>query len=243
MPDGGDLSLNTENMIVDEKDANAFSGAAGKYVKISITDTGIWMDEATIAQIFDPFFTTKNMGRGTGLRLATVYGIIQNYDGIINVYSEKGLGTTFNIYLPVSDKNVLKEEKIQEELLKGNETILIVDDEAAIIDIGGRMLVKMGYAIRLSRSGKEALEIYNQDHDEIDAVILDLNMPDISGKETFDALKAINPDVKVLLSSGYSINGQVSEILSHGCSGFIEKPFTMSELSKKLREILDDPGC
>jgi PAS domain S-box-containing protein len=241
MPDGGDLSLKTENMIVDGKSANAFHVAAGKYVKVSITDTGIGMDDAIIGQIFDPFFTTKNMGLGTGLGLATVYGIIQNHDGIINVYSEKGYGTTFTIYLPASDKAILKEENIQEELLKGNETILIVDDEEAIVDVGGRMLTKMGYGIRLSRSGKEALEIYNKDHDEIDAVILDLIMPDMSGKETFDALKAINPDVKVLLSSGYSINGQVSEILSHGCSGFIQKPFSMSGLSKKLREILDDP--
>ena len=239
MPGGGELYLKTENFIIDEKYTKPFTVVTGKYVRMSITDTGVGMDESTRKRIFDPFFTTKKMGRGTGLGLATAYGIIKNHGGIINVYSEVGHGTTFNIYLPVSKKKLPSEETIREKLLKGNETILLVDDEETVINVASRMLTKLGYDIRVSKSGKEALEIYGQEADKIDAVVLDLIMPDMGGKETFDALKSINPGIKILLSSGYSANGQASEILSHGCNGFIQKPFNLSALSLKLREILD----
>ncbi len=239
MPGGGELYLKTENFVIDEKYSKPFTVVTGKYVRMSVTDTGVGMDESTRKRIFDPFFTTKKMGRGTGLGLATAYGIIKNHGGIINVYSEVRHGTTFNIYLPVSKKKLPSEKTIRERLLKGNETILLVDDEEAVINVASRMLTKLGYNIRVSKSGKEALDIYGQEADKIDAVVLDLIMPDMGGKETFYALKSINPGVKILLSSGYSANGQASEILSHGCNGFIQKPFNLSALSLKLREILD----
>jgi two-component system, cell cycle sensor histidine kinase and response regulator CckA len=145
-----------------------FSIAPGRYVKISVTDTGTGMDKATREKIFEPFFTTKEMGRGTGLGLASVYGIIKNHGGFINVYSEKGHGTTFNIYLPASEKEVIEEKKSVGNTLKGSETVLFVDDEDMIIEITGEMFEQLGYKILIARSGKEAIDIYEENKDNID---------------------------------------------------------------------------
>ena len=216
-----------------------FSIEPGKYVKISVTDTGTGMDKATRKKIFDPFFTTKEMGRGTGLGLASAYGIIKNHGGFINVYSEKGHGTTFNIYLPASEKEIIEEKKSDGETLRGSETVLFVDDEDMIIEVAGELFEQLGYKVLTAGSGKEAIEIYEKNKEQIDIVLLDMIMPDMSGSDTYDSLKEINPDINVLLSSGYSINGQATEIIDRGCSGFIQKPFKMKELSQKLREILD----
>jgi len=239
MPGGGDLYIETENVTLDEDYVKPFDVEPGRYVKISVTDTGVGMDEATKQRIFEPFFTTKEMGRGTGLGLASVYGIIRNHGGIINVYSEKGKGTTFEIYLPVSQRELIKEEELPEELLKGTETILLVDDEDMIIDVGQGMLKALGYTVLVARGGKEAIELYKANRDKIDMVILDMIMPGVGGGETYDRIKEIKPDIKVLLSSGYSINGQAEEILDRGCDGFIQKPFNMRQFSQKIREILD----
>lgn len=198
------------------------------------------MDEATRQRIFEPFFTTKEMGRGAGLGLASVYGIIKNHSGFINVYSKKGEGTTFNIYLPASESEISgQKSEISEDVRHGDETVLLVDDEDMIIDIGEQLLENIGYTVLIAKSGKEATEIYEKNKDKIDMVILDMIMPDMSGGDTFDRLKEINPEIKVLLSSGYSINGQATEILERGCDGFIQKPFSMKQLSRKIREILD----
>jgi len=239
MPGGGDLYVQTENVTLDEDDVKPFEIEPGRYVKISVTDTGVGMNEATRQRIFEPFFTTKEMGRGTGLGLASAYGIIKNHGGFINVYSEKGEGTTFNIYLPASEKEIIEEKKLSKDVLRGSETVLIVDDEDMIIDVGEQLLQKLGYEVLIARSGKEATEIYEKNKDKIDIVILDMIMPDMSGSDTFDRLKEIKSGVKVLLSSGYSINGKATEILDRGCNGFIHKPFSMKDFSQKLREILD----
>jgi len=258
MPKGGDLYIQTENVTLDENYTKPFNVTPGRYVKISITDTGVGMDEETQRRIFEPFFTTKEMGRGTGLGLASAYGIIKNHGGIINVYSEKGEGSTFTIYLPASEKEIVKEEKIPERLLKGTETVLLVDDEDIIIDVGDGLLKTLGYKVLVARSGKEAIEIISKAHrakrkedkgkkghapgampPAPDIIILDMIMPEMSGGETYDRMKEINPNIKVLLSSGYSINGQATEILKRGCNGFIQKPFNMKQLSQELRKILD----
>ena len=239
MPGGGDLYIQTENTIIDEEYSKSYQVALGKHVKISITDTGMGMDEAIQHRIFDPFFTTKEMGRGTGLGLASAYGIIKNHNGFIDVYSEKGEGTTFNIYLPASEKQAVKEKKIDEELVSGTETILFVDDEDMIIEVAQGVVESLGYNVLTARGGKEAIEVYKNNQHKIDMVILDMIMPQMDGGEVFDKLKKINPDIKALLSSGYSINGQATEILDRGCNGFIQKPFNMADLSKKIREILD----
>jgi CheY-like chemotaxis protein len=179
------------------------------------------------------------MGRGTGLGLSSAYGIIKNHKGIINVYSQKGQGTTFSIYLPVTRKKPIEEIDLDKEILKGSETILLVDDEAIIIDVSKRMLEKLGYKIVIARSGREAIEIYKDNRTKIHIVILDMIMPGTGGSEAYDKLKEINPDIKVLLSSGYSISGKAQEILDRGCNGFIQKPFDMKQLSQKIRDILD----
>ena len=237
---GGDLYLETDNIILDENYMKHFSVVPGRYVKISVTDSGIGMDEKTRQRIFEPFFTTKKMGRGTGLGLATVYGIIKGHQGIINVYSERGHGTTFTIYLPASEKKVTQERKVPESILKGHETILLVDDEEVIAAVTGEILESLGYNVLAARSGREAIEIYKATWEKIALVILDMIMPEIGGGETFDHLKEINPDVKVILSSGYSLSGQAVKIMEKGCYAFIQKPFTVMSLSQKIREVLDD---
>ncbi|MCP4682671.1 MAG: response regulator [Desulfobacterales bacterium] len=239
MPDGGDLYLQVENIIFDEDYSKMYELEAGKYVKIFVTDTGLGMDEATRQRIFDPFFTTKEKGRGTGLGLASSYGIIKNHNGAITVYSVEGEGTTFNIYIPASKKEIAKEKKFSEQALKGTETILLVDDEEMIIDIGQQMLKTLGYTVLVAFGGKEAIKFYTRNQDKIGLVILDMIMPDMGGDATFNKLKEINPDIKVLLSSGYSINGKAAKILKRGCDGFIQKPFNMIKLSQKIRKILD----
>jgi nitrogen-specific signal transduction histidine kinase len=240
MPGGGNLLIQTENVILNLDDVKPYGGKPGKFVKVSITDTGIGMDAATLKRVFDPFFTTKEKERGTGLGLASAYGIIKNHDGIISVESEPGQGSTFNIYLPGgSRKAVSKSERNEVKYLKGTETILLVDDEQIIIDVAVQILKKMGYKVIVARGGKEAIGIYRQQGKKIALVILDLVMPDLSGGEVYDKLTAMDPDVKVLLSSGYSRDGKAGDILRRGCRGFIQKPFNINELSQKLREILD----
>ena len=240
MPGGGDLYLETENVTLDQTDVKPFSIEPGRYVKISVTDTGVGMDKETREKIFEPFFTTKEMGRGTGLGLASAYGIIKNHGGFINVYSEKGHGTTFNIYLPASEKEVIEEKKPAGETVSGTETVLFVDDEDMIIEVAEELFERLGYKVLTAGSGREAIETYEKNKERIDMVLLDMVMPDMSGGETYDKLKKINPDIKILLASGYSMNGQATEIMDRGCSGFIQKPFKMRELSQKLREILDE---
>ncbi|MCK4788700.1 MAG: PAS domain S-box protein [Desulfobacteraceae bacterium] len=244
---GGSLYLQTQNVTLDKDHMKPYYMEPGNYVKISVTDTGIGMDEATSKRIFDPFFTTKEMGRGTGLGLASVYGIIKNHGGYIDVYSEKGKGTTINIYLPATggnhkELNIEREE--QGEIVRGTETVLLVDDEDMILDVGGEMLKTMGYHVLLAKSGREAIEIVSKAQNAksslpIDLVILDMIMPDMGGGDTYDRLKEIAPDIKVLLSSGYSITGEATRILDRGCDGFIQKPFNTKQLSQKIRGVLD----
>ncbi|OGP68905.1 MAG: hypothetical protein A2W27_07065 [Deltaproteobacteria bacterium RBG_16_44_11] len=239
MPGGGYIYLETENIFLNDEQALLYSVKPGKYVKITVTDTGIGMDEKTRARIFDPFFTTKEMGRGTGLGLATVYGIIKGHKGMINVYSELGHGTTFTIYLPASEKEVVKEETATGTIERGTETILLVDDEKIVLEVSRELLESMGYRVYSVESGQEAIALFTEKRNEIDLVILDMIMPGISGGETFDRLREINPGIKVLLSSGYSLNGEAQTIMDRGCKGFIQKPFQIEKLSQKVREMLD----
>jgi len=239
MPAGGDLYIQTENVTIDENYIVHPQAKAGKYAKISIADTGIGMDEVTRQKIFDHFFTTKEMGRGAGLGLASAYGIVKNHGGFITVDSQKREGSTFSIYLPASEPEMIDEKELAKAISEGVETILLVDDEAMILDVGERLLEKLGYDVLIARGGKEALEIYKKNRHTINMVILDMIMPEMSGSETYDKLKEINSEIKVLLSSGYSVDGQATEILKRGCNGFLQKPFGFEELSQKIREILD----
>lgn len=239
MPAGGKLYIESRNLTVVEGHSRHYSFAPGRYVKLSVTDDGVGMDEETQQRIFEPFFTTKEMGHGTGLGLASVYGIVKSHGGVIDVYSEEGKGTTFTIYLPASEKEVIKEKEVSGDLLKGTETILLVDDQETVLGVGEEMLKSLGYTVISARNGREAMTIYEKDKDMIDLVILDMIMPEMTGGEAFEGLKTINDRVAVILSSGYSINGMAAKILGRGCKGFIQKPFNINELSRKLREILD----
>jgi PAS domain S-box-containing protein len=240
MPDGGEIYLKTDNVILDQKYVQQYSVPSGRYVKISVTDTGTGMDEQTQERIFEPFFTTKEMGRGTGLGLAMVYGIIKGHKGLINVYSELGHGTTFSIYLPASGKDVTHEMVANEELDCGDETILIVDDEDVVINVAKDILESLGYEVIIAHNGHEAIDIYKANNDKIHLVILDMVMPEMSGGEIFDRLKEINPNIKVILASGYSLNGMAKKIIEKGCRGIIQKPFTIASLSHNVREVLDE---
>jgi CheY-like chemotaxis protein len=242
MPGGGDLTLATANVILEAKEAKPFGLPQGRYVKTSITDSGVGIDEGTKQRIFEPFFTTKELGHGTGLGLASAYGIIQNHQGAISVESQEGEGTTFHIYLPASGKVTQndKPQLVEINHATGPKTVLLVDDEDVILRVGSEMLQELGYTVLTAKSGKEALEIYSANKNEIDIVVLDMIMPDMSGGETYDSIKSLKLDVKVLLSSGYSIMGEASAILERGCQGFIQKPFTMKSFSEKLRDLLEE---
>ncbi len=238
MPEGGTLYLESRNVILDRDSVMPSSAAPGKYVRISVRDTGIGMDKKTQQRIFDPFFTTKEMGRGTGLGLASVYGIIKNHGGFIDVYSEIGQGTTFNLYLPASDKPVPEEKRLSGEILNGTEMVLLVDDEETITEIMEKALTLTGYKVMLARGGEEAIDLYKKNQNRIDLVVLDMIMPGMNGGKVFDRLREMNPGLKVILSSGYSIDGEASQIMARGCNGFIQKPFGIKELSQKIREVL-----
>ncbi len=239
MPKGGDLYLESQNVLLGDDRAALYSIKPGSYIRILVADTGIGMDERTKERIFEPFFTTKEMGRGSGLGLASAYGIIRNHGGTINVYSEQGHGTTFTIYLPASEKGPVEEKKESQALLKGSETILIVDDQDVVLSAGKELLQALGYTVLTANSGFEAIKVYQMLKDKINLVILDMIMPGMGGSETYAGLARIKPDLKVLLSSGYSMNNEAQEILDRGCNGFIQKPFDIMELSYKVRQILE----
>jgi two-component system cell cycle sensor histidine kinase/response regulator CckA len=238
MSGGGALTLKTETVILDRKFVRPFSVKPGRFAKISVGDTGIGMDEKTKERIFEPFFTTKKRGMGTGLGLASVYNIVVGHGGIIQVESEVGRGATFHIYLPLSKRTLEKVEPVSPAILKGRETILLVDDEATVITVSRDMLEALGYSVLVAASGKEACQVYEENQGLIDLVILDVIMPDMGGEETFARLTAINPSVSVILSSGYSLDGLATRIIEKGCKAFIQKPFTINVLSQKLREVL-----
>ena len=240
MPDGGELYLETKIVTLDDAYCKPYQAKPGRYAKVSVTDTGIGMDEPVCQRIFDPFFTTKEKARGTGLGLSSAYGIIKNHAGILTVYSEVDQGTTFNICLPVSHLEAYHDVPIETKLVKGSETVLLVDDEEIIIHVTQAMLKNLGYRVVVAKDGEQAVDTVKSNGDEIDLVILDLIMPGIKGGEAFDLIHKIQPKMPVILSSGYSLNGQAHDIMQRGCNGFIQKPFNISELSLKIRKILDE---
>ncbi|MGD9017264.1 MAG: PAS domain S-box protein [Desulfobacterales bacterium] len=239
MPGGGSMVVKTRNVSLGEIDVKPYGLSAGPYVQLSVIDTGVGMDAGTQERIFDPFFTTKQMGGGSGLGLASAYGIAKNHGGFITVTSEMGKGSTFNVYLPASEHTPVSKPHRQTALVPGSETILLVDDERMILEVGRLMLERLGYQVLTANGGREALDRYDQDGHRISLVILDMIMPEMGGEETFDRLKAKNPNVAVLLSSGYSIEGQASDIIQKGCRGFIQKPFNMEALSNRLRAVFE----
>ncbi len=238
MPEGGNIYLKSRTIRLNASECQIYNLEPGNYAVISITDTGIGMTSETQRRAFDPFFTTKEKHRGTGLGLASAYGIIKNHGGAITIYSELGQGTTFNLYLPLSENDTEQETPSEQSVAKGSETILFVDDEQIILDVGKAMLEALGYLVLVAGSGEQAIEKINQEEIDIDLVLLDMIMPGMGGGKTFDRIRSIKPNIPVILSSGYSINGQADEIMRRGCNGFIQKPFTISEISQLIQQVL-----
>jgi len=238
MPLPGEIVLETKNVFFTNQPVLPGIVTPGRYVKISLRDNGIGMDRETRERIFDPFFTTKERDGGTGLGLTTVYGIIKGHNGVIDVTSEPGSGTTFDIYLPATERRIEQTPDDAAEMLPGTETILLVDDEAVNLEVTGDLLEILGYKVYNAGNGQEAVAVYMEKKDQIDLVILDMIMPGISGGETLELLREINPCLPILLSSGYSNNSQVEQLMKMGCKGFLQKPFHAEELSRKIREIL-----
>jgi PAS domain S-box-containing protein len=241
MPEGGELTLTTRNVEVDAQTASKYLNLTeGKYVHIAIADTGIGMDAATLGRIFEPFFTTKERGKGTGLGLAMVYGIVRNHGGHIYVDSAVGKGTTFHLYLPATMETPQTAAAHQQpDLPLGHETILLVDDERVILDVGSRILNRLGYKVLLAHEGYEALRIFSERHHEIDLVILDMVMPLLNGRDVFRRMKEIDSQVRVLLSSGYSADGDARAILNEGVISFVQKPYLVNDLAMAVRRALN----
>ncbi|WP_051185141.1 ATP-binding response regulator [Desulfatiglans anilini] len=247
MPQGGELLVQTRNTMRAEVMSPTFDAPEERYVTVSVRDTGCGMAPETIERVFEPFFTTKEAGKGTGLGLTSVYGIVKGHAGHIEVQSELGRGSVFTIHLPAGKpRNEVLEEAEEEAShiaqagdFSGREGILLIDDEKRIRDVGRELLEALGYRVLTAGSGDEALELFAERRAEIDLVLLDMIMPGMSGGEIFDQLKERYPDVRVLLSSGYSLDGEAGRIMERGCNGFIQKPFRMRELSSKIREVLN----
>jgi len=243
MPEGGKIVIETERVRLDEQFCKTHLGARpGEYVLLSISDTGHGMNREILDHVFEPFYTTKDVGKGTGLGLAMVYGIVKNHEGYILCYSEVSTGTTFKIYLPAMEQSgQRKKQDEKEDFFKGgDETILLVDDEEYIRDLGVELLTDVGYTVLTATDGEEGLELYRQKQENIDLVILDLVIPGMGGKKCYEEILKIDPKAKILIVSGYSANGPGKAAIEAGAKGFVGKPFDVSHLLETIREILDE---
>lgn len=242
MSDGGTLTIETQNVTLDEEYCRMHVGAKpGDYVLLSVSDTGNGMDPELLSHIFEPFYTTKEMGRGTGLGLAIVYGIVKQHGGYITCQSALGAGTTFKIYVPVIPGESRSETSTGKPVLpKGTETILLVDDEEPIRDLGKRILERSGYTVLTAANGKDALNLYRKEKNSISLVILDLNMPEMDGKQCLEELLEIDPRQKVLVASGYSRSGETKKVIEAGARGFVAKPYGMKQMLPTVRKALDE---
>jgi PAS domain S-box-containing protein len=240
MPGGGSLTFETANVSIDEAYCREHLGfIPGNFVQISISDNGVGMDAETINHIFEPFFTTKELGKGTGLGLATVYGIVKQGGGFINVYSEPGRGTTFKIYIPVSkdETEPLKTVDNQARVL-GSETVFLVEDDEMVRKMTEGCLRELGYTVLTASGPEEAIAVFTREQNTVDLLLTDVVMPKMNGKVLYKRLNSVEPDLKVLYMSGYTANVIVNHgVLNKGVQ-FISKPFNISQLSKKVREAL-----
>ncbi len=242
MPEGGELSIRTEIVQLDEEYcATHVEAQPGEHVLLTVSDTGCGMQKAVVDHIFEPFFTTKNPGEGTGLGLSMVFGIVKDHEGHITCYSEPGIGTTFKIYFPIqAEANEFVDLATSGEFsMAGAETILLVDDEEGIRDLGKRILCGAGYTVITAGNGREALEVFRKRNADISIVILDLIMPEMGGKECLEELLKLDPQVKVIVSSGFLPDGMTKEVVDKGSKGFVNKPFRSNDMLRMIRETLD----
>lgn len=241
MPQGGSITIKTENVVLDDDYTRTHFGVIpGEYALLTFSDTGHGMDKQVVEHIFEPFYTTKGAEEGTGLGLAMVFGIVKGHGGHVECYSEPGEGTTFRIYLPVIESVRMEDVEIPEAPLAcGTETVLLVDDEELIVALGRRILSRGGYTVLTSTRAREALEIYRAKKGDIDLVIIDLIMPELGGKELFEELLKIDPEVKVVVASGYSADRLLKDTAGVGPAGFLGKPYRMRQMLQVVRDTLD----
>ncbi len=236
MPDGGELTFGIRRVALDEAYCRTHPDATpGSYLQLSVSDTGAGIPEDVQERIFEPFFTTKEAGKGTGMGLATTYGIVRNHDGTIQVYSEPGKGTTFKVYLPPADDEKPEwADMPSSEAYHGQGSLLVVDDEETVCQTVAEMLAEVGYDVKWVTSGREAVELYERFGATIDLVILDWAMPEMSGEQCFLRLQAMDPDVRALLVTGHAFNGAAQQLMDLGMIGFAQKPFVMADLAKAV---------
>lgn len=237
MPNGGRVTVRCENTQLRAADVEGSGAEPGHFVRVVVSDTGVGIAPENLPRVFEPFFTTKAQGQGSGLGLASAYGIVKNHGGIISVSSEEGRGTAFTILLPATDRPAVDDPEASNAVRSGRGTLLVVDDEEQLLDISAHLLRALGYDVLTASGGKTSCELIARHRDSISLVILDMTMPDMSGADTFDAIRAIEPKMRVLLASGYSLEGQAQALLDRGCSGFIQKPYDVAALSEKLRAL------
>lgn len=238
MPKSGELLLESRNVRLGQEEAQAYGVRAGEYVLVTVTHDGSALDDVAAGKIFEPTLDAGGFGRGQGFDLTSAYGIIRSHGGVITVGGEEGAGTSFRIYLPASNRMRCEEAASPARVLRGTETIMLVDDEDVLLDVNREILEGQGYSVMTARNGKEALEVFRSHRNEIALVLLDMVMPGINGEETFGHLKHIDPEVKVILASGYSTNDQIRNMMRKGCCAFLQKPFGNLELMMKIREVL-----
>lgn len=234
MPDGGKITIKSENVVIDDF---AFHDP-GVYVKVTVSDTGVGMSEEVQERIFDPFFTTKTREQGTGIGLATAYGIIKSHNGIIKVESTLGKGSSFMFFLPAEKTEVdSRADESERHIFTGKGTVLLVDDEEGVLEVCSEMIKTLGYDVEIADSGLEAISILKTKKDQIDLVLLDMIMPGMSGVETYDEIKELVPDMKIIVSSGFSRESEIDKIMEKGCEAFILKPFDIATLSEKIKSV------
>jgi len=243
MLDEGQIAIKTKNVVLDKDFTNIhWETDPGEYVLLEVADTGYGIEKEVRHRIYEPFFTTKAPGQGTGLGLSMVYGIVKNHHGHIECDSEPGTGTRFNIYFPVSKSvNALKDEisTKKEKIATGNETILLVEDNESILDALNRMLQHFGYTVITASNGEKAIEIYLAEQESIDLVILALNMPGMGGRKCLDRLLEIKPELKTIVTSGYTSAANIKAVYNGGGVIFVEKPYQIEDLLRIIRQVLD----
>ena len=236
--DKGRITISAKNEEIDEDFIKVYPALKpGPYVSITFEDNGKGMDEETKDGIFEPFFTTHFMVRGLGM--AAVYGIIKNHDGWITVDSELGKGTRIVIYLPAVEGKVKEEKEPKADVVSGTGTVLLVEDEDVVAEVTQTMLEKLGYRVMVAKTGKGAIHITETFDGQIDLALLDIKLPDINGRNLYPLIMKARSNLKVIVFSGYSIDGPAREILDEGAQDFIQKPFSLATLSEKLKEVLE----
>jgi CheY-like chemotaxis protein len=240
MPDGGILEVNLKHLTFDENTPDQLPGLIlGPYVNLTISDTGHGISDEEIDRIFDPYFTTKEIGKGTGMGLAVVHGIIKEHNGFIKVKSELGKGTTFNIFFPAIEKEAVAETKTDEKLPTGNESILFIDDEKPLAQLGHQRLERLGYKVEASTSPLDALELFRSKPDQFDLVITDMTMPQMTGEKLIKEILNIRSDIPIILCTGFSEKIDEKKAAAIGAVEYVEKPVDKRGFAFKVRGVLD----